>query len=258
MEIVGFSLVRRDERRNLRVWHASAMRGCLTVLALGLVALLLAAWFLPPILARDAVEVALRSSGFTAQTMSIHVSENPPPFLLLGRADQVHVVATGAKVRGLRADSLDVTLAHVDVARRSFASIDGTLSGVSVPQGGGGAFSASEVDISGPTNAAVTTLRLSPADVVAMVLAAYGAAAREVPIGVELLPPSGLTLTFAGRQEAASLAVGSDGSLLMRAGSLSFTLARPEPDLPLQIRTVAVDASGLVVSGVMDARSLLP
>ncbi len=234
------------------------MRGCLTILALSLVALFLAAWFLPPILARDAVEVALKSSGFTATSLSIHVSENPPPLLLLGRADQVHVVATGASVRGLRAQSLDVTLHDVDVATRSFASIEGTLQGASVPESGGGRFSVAEVDISGPTSAAVTTLHLQPADVVAMVLAADRSVGADVPVGVELVPPSGLSLTFAGRQEAATLAIGADGSLLMRAGSLSTTLARPGPDLPLQLRTVAVNASDLVVTGAMDARNLLP
>ena len=233
------------------------MRGCLTVLVLALLAALLGAWVGAPIVARDAVAVALRTSGFTAKSLSIRVSANPPPLLLLGHADRVHIVAGGAAVRGLQADSLDFTLSDVDLASRTFGSVDGTLVGARIAQPAGTTFSAGEVDVAGPTDAALATLQLDAADLRAMLQSAYGDAGRTAPAAVEPVPPSELAVTVAGKREVGRLAI-DGGSLVMRVGDLVLRLASPGPDLPLELRTVSVGSGGVVVGGVIDVAALLP
>jgi hypothetical protein len=178
------------------------MRGCLTTLALLLVAAGLAAWFIPPIVAGYIVE---------------------------------------------------------DLVSRSFASIEGTLYGVRVEQPDGLGFVASEVDIRGPSEAAVTSLRIGAADVRSMVAAAYAAGARGAPpIGVDLAPPAGLVLLVGGLREQAILTVGADGSLIMQLGGVAITLARPAPGLPLRLRSLSVSPDVLVIDGLIDARRWLP
>src|SRR4051794_23009294 len=111
------------------------MRGCLFVIAFAAVILIAIAWFGAPALAAFAVRNGLESAGFASGDITVDVTADPPLTVVTGHADEVRIRATDASIDGLVASGLDVRLRAVNLFSRSFGSVDGSLSDVSVPAG---------------------------------------------------------------------------------------------------------------------------
>src|SRR5262245_66426428 len=75
----------------------------------------------------------------------------------MGRADRVVVTGSDVDVKGLHADSLDLTLHDVDLLARSAARANGRLTGVELPDVEPPG-SAATVEIAGPGRTAAVTI----------------------------------------------------------------------------------------------------
>src|SRR3954469_12931376 len=106
------------------------MRGCLSVLVLGLVFVLAVTWLGGPLLAGAVVERVLAGSGFAGDATSVTVTADPPLELLVGHVDRLEVRARDARVGQLDAQRLAVELTDVDLLTRRFSHVDGRLDGV--------------------------------------------------------------------------------------------------------------------------------
>lgn len=109
------------------------MRSCLIRLLI-LIALVFALlWFGLPIGASWLATNALNASGFTGTGTKVEVSSNPPPLLLLGHADSIHLTSSQVGIGDLHAAGVDLTLGKVELFSRQIGSVTGTLRGSALP-----------------------------------------------------------------------------------------------------------------------------
>ena len=105
------------------------MRGCLFVLVLAAAVLGGFAWFGSPALASAVIEAVLDNAGYHAATTTITATSDPPPKLLLGRADRVEIDGTDVDFRTFHANRLQLTLTDVNFVARTAGKINGQISG---------------------------------------------------------------------------------------------------------------------------------
>ncbi len=221
------------------------MRGCLTFLLLVAVTIVVASWLFLPAVAGGAVVAALASAGFTGSPASATVSSDPPIELLGGHADQIVIHARDATFHDLTAASMDVTLTDVALIQRTAATVSGSLAGIRIV----------------PRSA---ILSLSSADVNAIAASAVTSVAGVAPSRVTMASPDRVTIVVNGITIAGRVAVDGHGGLVFRPAAKSLPIAglpvagpidliRPGPGVPLQIRSVALTASGAVLTATIDA-----
>jgi hypothetical protein len=234
------------------------VRGCLGVLVLAAVLAVAGAWFGGTRLAGVLVEGALDVAGLEGRNRSVVVDSDPPIEILGGRADRVVIGADDAVLEGLDAGRLDITLLDVDLVAGTFGSIEGRLEAVVLTGGEGSATAAESVDLLGPANDVLATVRIAGS-----VVDRLGRAAIERDAGlavdeVSLEAPN--TIVFTSRLGRVT------GRLAVDAGALTARLDAPgqrlvtllEPDNPFALTAVSVDDSDLVLVGRIDLAGLLP
>jgi len=235
------------------------VRGCLLRLLIWPVLLLVVAWFGLPPLASAAISAGLGAAGFHASAETVDVIADPPLKLLVLRADQVHLRASRATFRGLTLAGVDLTVTKLSVLERSAGTIDGTLTGVTVPNADGGSISVATIGVSGSgavRNVAVR-LGIDLREVETLAAAALGAPAGSIAT-VTLAGPDRATIVVAGSVVAGRLLVDATGALVFRpahatAGiGTSLVLARPDPATPIRLTGVVADPAGLTVEGALD------
>lgn len=232
------------------------MRGCLFVLVLAAAVVGGAAWFGSPVLASTVARAALENAGFQAATSTITVSADPPPKILLGRADRLRIVGTDVDFRTFHAASLDLTLTDVDLLGRRAATIRGRVVGaeLSSPDGPG---ATADVEIDGPADAADATIDVSAAAVEAAVTAAFRRRFGVAVLGTELVAPDVLRIRSAGSTLEGRLGVGADGAITLTTALGASELLRLDPSFPLTLRSVSVVDGSLRILAVLDAGALL-
>lgn len=244
------------------------MTGCLRFVVFVVLLLAALAWFALPPVADRLVTAGL---GFVlGGTVEAQVDTAFPPSLLAFHADEVEVYATAVHPGGdgLSADSLRLDLRGVDLLARTAASVDGTLTGVTLAGAapGGGPLHVASIGLAGPLDALDATVGLDGTEVRAVVAAALaqalggalGGAAPDVPLDVTLSAPDRVRFTLAG--------VPADARLAVRSGSLVALFADgPVPTAtilaagatgPLALSGVRVDGSDLVLTGRLDRSAL--
>src|SRR5215210_943031 len=137
------------------------MRGCLSVLVLGLVFVLVVTWFAGPPLAGAIVERALAGSGFAGRATSVTVTADPPLELLLGHVDRLDVRSRDARIGQLDAQRLAVSLTDVDLLARRFGHVDGRLDGVALHGADGSTVDARSIRLLGPATDATATVTIA-------------------------------------------------------------------------------------------------
>jgi hypothetical protein len=145
---------------------------------------------------------------------------------------------------------LDVTLGDVSFLDRTFGSVDGKLRDVAVTAGGISA-SANEVDVSGPSGAAVATGHFNPAQSADIVKAA--AKRVGVPLDDAQLVDGGLRLTVAGLELGADVSVEGGALVLTPQIGPQIVLVQPATSDPWQLEEAYVSPSGITVRGTVDA-----
>lgn len=232
------------------------MRGCLFVLILAGALVGGAAWFGSPVLASTVAGAALEGAGFRAATSTITVTSDPPPKILLGRADRLRIVGADVDFRTFHAASLDLTLTDVDLLGRRAATISGRIEGaeLSSPDGRG---ATADVEIDGPADGADATIDVSAAAVEDAVTSAFQRRFGVTVIGTELVAPDLLRISSTGSTLEGRLGVGPDGAITLTTALGSSELMTLDPSFPLAIQSVSVVDGNLRIMAVLDAEALL-
>ena len=233
------------------------MRGCLGLIVLSLV-MGVTAWFVLPAALDAAATASVSGAGFNGTNTSVRIEASPAQALSL-HADALAIHSTNATFHELQMAAVDVTLRDIGLLDRTFASIDGTLTGVHYQQPGGWTFQASEVTVSWARVSARLDIRLSPADVRAVASSVGQASLGAAPSQVVLSAPDRISLTLGSQTIAGRLSMDSQGGLDLVPGTgagSSIALLRPTAGLPLKLRSFEITAGGLDVIATIDLRSL--
>ena len=229
--------------------------GILIVAALAVAA----AWVAAPPVASRLVQAALVGAGLDAATTRVEVEANPPLALLLGHADAVRVESSGDALQGVHVERLDLVLHGVSLFARTADSVDGTLSGV-VSTTGGAALRLAEIQVDGPPGAAGIVIRLDPADLAAALGPALAASGVSGVQDAQATPPDAITASVDGRSVTFVLAIAADGSLVAQPSRTSLPRAvlwRPADAVGVRLERVEATATGVLVTGTVDAWTLL-
>jgi hypothetical protein len=232
------------------------MRGCLFVLVLAAAVLGTAAWFGSPVLASTVIASALENAGFHAASLTVTATSNPPPKLLLGRADRVEIAGADVNFRTFHAASLDLVLTDVDVIGRTAARISGRIGGAEMKTTAGEATSA-DVDIQGTASAATATIVVDAATVSRVVKATFQEKFGIAVTSTDLVAPDKLRITAPGATVEGQLLVDSSGSIAFSTSLGSSPILSLDPSFPLHFRSVRVDGGNLRIDAVLDAEALL-
>lgn len=232
------------------------MRGCLFVLIAAALLVGGLAWLASPLLASTVIGVALQDGGFSATTQTISATSDPPPKLLLGRADRVEIQATGVAFRTFHARSLDLVLTDVDVINRTAATISGSVDAASVTSADGVPTEA-DLRIDGSAPSAATSIVVAAATVDRVVRATF---ADEVGVAItrtELVDPDILRIVTAGATLEGRLVIDASGAVALSTRLGSASILSLDRSFPLRLESVRVVDGDLVVTGRLDATRLL-
>jgi hypothetical protein len=232
------------------------MRGCLSVLVLALAFVAIAIWFGGPPLASAVVRTTLTSSGFTADTLDVEVTSDPPLKLAVGRADRIAIMATGVRWNTLRLASLSLSLGSVDLVARTAATADGRLGGAQLNRADGEPI-VGDVVVSGPADAARTTFSVDAPAVDAMAIAAFETTFGVRPSSATLAAPDLVRVKVGGLTISGRLSVAADGSIVVTANGATIRLLAPDPSLPVRLTALSVTPKGIELVGTIDVSSLL-
>lgn len=232
------------------------MRGCLFIVALAAAVLAAGAWFGSPILASTLISTALENAGYHAASSTITATANPPPRLLIGRADRVEIVGTDVDFRTFHAASLDVVLTDVDVIGKTAGRISGRITGAELTTTGGEATSA-DVDIDGVADAADASIVVDPVTVDRVVRLTFQQKFGVAVSATKLVAPDTLRITALGTTVEGSLLVDATGAIAFSSSLGGSPILSLDPSFPLRLRGVRVDAGNLRIDATLDAEALL-
>jgi len=234
------------------------MRGCLFVLVLAAALIAAIAWFAAEPVVDAVVRSALGGSGVRASSLTVTARSDPPPKLILGRADTLTIDASDLDWRTLQAKRLQLTLDGVDLFARTITTIHGTIDGAEITEvGSPDPIQVASIALDGPAGEAAVTITIERAAIRAVVLAAvqrqFGTGATDV----QLVAPNGLRLTTPGATIEGTMVIASDGSLAFSTRLGEVTMLRVDPAIPIELRSISVVDGGLRIGGVLDANGLL-
>jgi hypothetical protein len=233
------------------------MRGCLFVLLFAAVVLGAVAWFGSGPIASAAIGTALQGSGYRSSATTITATSDPPPRLLLGRADRVSIDGEDVDWRTLHAGQLSLVLDDVDLFGRTAGHVAGSIHDARIDDGRGGSATASSIELAGPLDAAVATITI---DAETLRVLARAAAAASLPVqvtDVQLVGPDRLRLVTPGATVEGSLVVDTDGTLGFSTPLGAVPILRVDPASGLKLRSAAVVGGDLRLIGELDLASLL-
>jgi len=233
------------------------MRSCLIQL-LVLVAMVFALlWFGLPFGASWLATNSLNAGGFTGTDTKVDVSAYPPPVLLTGHADSIHLTSSQVGIGDLHAASVDLTLGKVELFSRQIGTVSGTLEGVRVAAPGGQPITVDTVKLSGAASSASAEMDVSMAE--AQRLAVAQLKSLGIAATVTLAAPNRITVTAGGKSQPGRLVAAAGALLLVPDGDAlpTVTLMEPGSGNPFQLSSVAIGADGLTLIGTIDVQALL-
>jgi hypothetical protein len=231
------------------------LRGCLSVLLIAAAFFVATVWFGGPPLAESVVEASLTGSGLTADELDVTVTAEPPLVLALGRADRIQIEATGVRWKDLRAGSMSMQLNGVDLVGRTAITAYGQFREVELAVPGGDPALVG-ITIAGLTEDANATIDIDAPTVSRIAITAFEQEFGSRPDSIELVAPDQIRARFGGNSLGGTLRV-EGGALVLPTSVGTFRLVEPDPSIPLRLSGVAVDATGLALTGTIDLRSLL-
>jgi hypothetical protein len=232
------------------------MRGCLFVLIVAAVVLSAGAWFGSPVLASTVITAALGNAGYSAASSTVTVTSDPPPKLLLGRADRVEISGTDVDFRTFHAATLNLVLTDVDVVGRTAARISGRITDAELRTADGIATTA-DVDIDGAARAAEATIVVDAATVDRVVKAAFKQKFGATVTSTELVAPDILRIRSTGATLEGRLLVDADGAIALSTSLGSTAILSLDDSFPLRLRAVGVVGGDLRIDATLDAEALL-
>lgn len=194
----------------------------------------------------------VRDAGLRSGTLDVTVAPIDPT-LVLGRARQVTLVATDVDMAPARIGRVDVAVGDASYFDRTFQTVSGEMTDVSLTMGGD-TVDIGAITIDGPSDAAATMAMLDAAQTERLIRLA----ARRVGIDVTdvLVSETGVTVTAAGVEARARLAV-QGGALLLDPGvGVAVVLLQPAPSDPWSLSEAWITREGLNVRGTVDVRRI--
>jgi hypothetical protein len=232
------------------------MRGCLFILILAAVVVSAAAWFGSPVVASGVIDGALRGSGYSAATSTVRATSDPPPKLLLGKADRVEINGTDVDFRTFHAAKLDLVLTDVDLLARTAGGISGRIEDAEMRTTDGVAAIA-DVTIEGSGRAAAATIVVGAGTVTRVVREAFQ---RQFGVAVDdaqLVAPDILRISAGATTIEGRLVVDDSGAIALTTPLGSSTILTFDPSFPLRLRRVSVAGGDLRIDATLDAAALL-
>jgi hypothetical protein len=221
------------------------MRSCLIQLVLLFALVFCLLWFALPLGVGALATGALNASGFSGTDTKVEVSASPPPMLLTGHADKIHITSSQVSISDLHAASVDVTLRDIDMLSRKIGTVGGTLEGVRVAAPNG-------------DPVATATCRMSVATVQTLAQSQLktqtGIAAKVV-----LKSPNLVTITVNGKSQSGRLLTSNGSLLLVPNGNTlpTVTLIAPGAGNPFRVTSVTIGLADLTLVGTINVQDLL-
>jgi hypothetical protein len=234
------------------------MRSCLIQVLILIAVVFALLWFGLPLGASWLATNALNASGFSGTNTKVDVSSNPPPVLLTGHADSIHLTSTQASVGDLHASTIDFTLGDVSLLDRTVGTIDGSLTGVKVPAPDGKPVVVDTASVKGEASNAQATLKLARSQV--ETLAAQQLKSQTGISGtVTLAAPNKLTIKVGGQSQPGTLVVKNGELDLVPDGSglPTATLLKSGDGNPFTLQSVTIVGDVVTLTGVIDVETLL-
>lgn len=214
------------------------------------------AWFGGPPIASAIVGTTLTAAGLEATDLDVHVEADPPFLVAVGRADRITIEGTDVDWDGLEARTLDLTLDDVDLLGPSARMVDGRLEGVELP-GIDPPGSLANVAFEGPGDAATATVSIDAETVEAMAIAAFENRLGVRPAGATLSEPNVIRIQAGPVEVVGALTIGPGGSLDATTPLGTTRIVEPDPTLPIELASVAVEGDDLILTGTIDLGELL-
>ena len=234
------------------------MRSCLIQLVLLFALVFCLLWFALPLGVGALATGALNASGFSGTDTKVEVSASPPPMLLTGHADKIHITSSQVSISDLHAASVDVTLRDIDMLSRKIGTVGGTLEGVRVAAPNGDPVAIDEVTLDGSATATTATCRMSVATVQTLAQSQLktqtGIAAKVV-----LKSPNLVTITVNGKSQSGRLLTSNGSLLLVPNGNTlpTVTLIAPGAGNPFRVTSVTIGLADVTLVGTIDVQKLL-
>jgi hypothetical protein len=234
------------------------MRSCLIQLVLLFALVFCLLWFALPLGVGALATGALNASGFSGTDTKVEVSASPPPMLLTGHADKIHITSSQVSISDLHAASVDVTLRDIDMLSRKIGTVGGTLEGVRVAAPNGDPVAIDEVTLDGSATATTATCRMSVA--AAQTLAQSQLKTQTgIAAKVVLKSPNLVTITVNGKSQSGRLLTSNGSLLLVPNGNTlpTVTLIAPGAGNPFRVTSVTIGLADLTLVGTINVQDLL-
>ena len=206
-----------------------------------------------PLIATPILTQMVRDMGLRSETLRVSVDLFDPS-LLVGRARNLHIVAGNVDMSPAGVGSIDLTLGDVSFFDRTWGSVDGELTGISVTTSGG-TVTLGSLLIAGPAEEASATARLSADETETLIRLA----AEREGLGLDDVQFSneGVRVTIRDATSAAQLQV-RGGALVLFPGSGSggVPLIQPAPSDGWAPQEAWISDDGLNVRGVVNTTDL--
>lgn len=194
----------------------------------------------------------LRDTGLRGEGLNVSLDYFDPS-LISGRAERLTVSGDNVELPPALVGSLDLALGEVSFVDRTFETITGELSDVTLAAGGL-TVEVTRVTLDGPASAASATARFSSSQTQQLVQRA----ARRAGLNVDevRLVDERLQLSLGGVETQAAIAVRGGALVLSPEIGPAVLLLQPAPSDPWRLSDAWVASSGVTVSGVFDATSM--
>jgi hypothetical protein len=151
---------------------------------------------------------------------------------------------------------MSLALDGVDIAGRTASTAAGRFEGVALAGTSAGLL-LGDIDVRGPADAALTTVRLPNESVNALAIAAFERELGVRPEAATLIAPDGLLLQAGGQAITGRFEIDATGALIVASTLGTIRLVEQEPSVPLRLTGATVTGAGLELTGTIDLASLL-
>jgi len=203
---------------------------------------------LSPILTQAARDMGLRSDNLSV-TLALF-----DPLIVLGHSRSVHLTAADVDLSPATAGSLELTLGDVSFFDRTWRTVDGEMTDLSLATGGQ-TFTVDSVRVTGPAEAANATARLTAEEAEALIR--YSAQRQGLQLDQVAVNDQGVHVKTHGVSADAQLQVrGGALVLLLGSGLPAVPLIQPAPSDPWRLDEAWISDGGVNVRGTVDTTQL--
>lgn len=194
-----------------------------------------------------------RDAGINGDGVEVSVNLLGPG-ILSGHAESVRLTGDNVNVPHGVVGHLDLTLGDVSLAERTFSTVSGRLTNVTLNGPAGAIVVIDSVQLEGPANRARAIANVSAAEASKVVKSV--ATTAGVPVDSVQLKDGSLTIESHGMRTDAVLRVAGAALVLDRAGATSAVLLAPAPSEDWQLQSITVTPGGIRLGLNVDAARL--